>query len=147
MSLQETYDELKASSSLTITASTGELKSLYVMLFRKHQEYCKQMEAIGFLGDNLRDTTIGAKYHGDGTATYTLRKRRQPKQYTIIRQELPDEPQVTSLRADMGSYQEGTIRHGSTDKSAQEYAEDSDPLCAQREDDGSSTDARHWRAD
>lgn len=144
MSLQDTYDELKSVGSVVVAGSTSELKSLYVMLFRKHQSYCEQMEAIGFLGDNLRNTTVSARYAVDGTATYKLIAKRQPKQYTIIRTEEQNATETQSLRADMECDQSSAIRNGSTNPRTQDDAEDSDPLRTQGEDDGSSSNARHW---
>lgn len=97
MTLQELFDTLLDTRQVQVVLSKDQAESLRVQLVKKWNKYKLDMDAVGFLADDLQRCSLCRRTSAtaDGTYTFSLEpKKRSLTQYEVL---LPDqEPIVTT---------------------------------------------------
>jgi len=135
------FIELLASKSMVVNGSEKSLNSLRVMLYRKLQAHIQQWDSIGYLSDELKDTTISMKF-ADGVGTFSVVKRKPRLQFTIIKQETHGSEVPTNLE----QHQNSQVQHRGTSENPQEHGTDADPSCPQGESNGQRSAEEDWQS-
>ncbi len=148
MNLTDTaFIELLSARTLTVEVETlAALDSLRVMLYRKLQAHIAQWDAIGYLADDLLDTTISVDVDKKkNIAVLSIIKRKPKLQFKILSTVgTPDHEDVpTNLEHDQSSQ----IQHGSSSASPQGYGTDTDSSSPQGEGNGQCVAAEDWESE
>lgn len=139
----DAFIELLAARTLTVQGSASSLNSLRIMLYRKLQAHIEQWDSIGYLTDELRDTTISAQFFVDH-AIFSIVKRKPRLQFTILRadQVAPHE----KVSTDLGWNKESQIQHGSSNSNPQEHGTHADSGSEERESNGQCSPEEDWQS-
>lgn len=142
METEDVLVELLTGKKITVQGDAASLNSLRVMLYRKLQSHISQWDAVGYLKDELRDTTISMDVDKKaGLARFSIVKRKPRLQFTILKVE-PHEKVSTDLEHD----QDSSLQHGSTNQDSSQHGADSHPSCSQGEGDGQRSAEEDWES-
>lgn len=151
MSTQDIFAELLAAESITLQGDPANLRSLYIMLYRKFTSYKIAMDNAGYLRPEWLDATVGMSTAASDTiATFTIKPKRKRASFTIVA--IGGTPVGAENRgnknvpANLEYDQDGTLQYRSTNPSSQEHGEDADPSSSQGESTGVWSDEEDWGA-
>lgn len=147
MNLTDTaFIELLSARTLTVQVeSKAALDSLRIMLYRKLLAHIEQWDAIGYLSDDLLDTTISVALDKKSkVATLSLVKRKPKLRFKIL--SIEGTPDHEAVPTNLEYNQEGQIQHRSSNPSSQEQGTDIDPSSPQGESNGQCGTEEDWSA-
>lgn len=150
MNLTDTaFIELLAAKRLTISAADkATVESLRVMLYRKLQAHIAQWDAIGYLSDDLRDSTISvAMDKKKKIATLSIIKRKPRLQFTILPTESAEgTPDHETVSTNLEQDQDYQIQYRSSSSDSQRQGEDTDSGGEERESNGQRGTPEDWES-
>lgn len=139
-----TFINLLATRSLVLQAERNQVESLRVLFYRKLQAHIEQWDAIGYLADDLRDTTISVAFDREKKiGTLSIVKRKPRLQFTIL-SGTPDHEEVS---AHLEYDQDCQIQHGSADSNPSEHGAHLDSGSAERESNGQCSTEEDWESE
>lgn len=139
----DAFIDLLASKKLAVNGDLKSLNSLRVMLYRKLQAHIQQWDDVGYLSDELKDTTVTMKYAA-GVGVFSIVKRKPRLQFTIIRPEV--ETHDSEVPADLEHNQDSSVQYGSASENPQEHGSNTHPSCPQGESNGQRSAEEDWQS-